>query len=155
MRTSSDTGTKNDKQSLVYKTSAGSWLYLIIPLLIGIFLLLTLTSRSFHFIALVLLFMYFMQQWLGKQFYLYEDKLIIKYPFSFLLKDKKYLLDNILYLHFKSSNAMYDRPRVLIKCIGKSPKRLHFEANEDEIQDLIDELRDLNIEVKVTSHVWE
>jgi hypothetical protein len=98
---------------------------------------------------------YITLQLLTKKFKLHERYLVIKFPLGFVNRNRWHKISCIKEIHFKSNNAPADPDRVLIDHYNRNwKKRYYFSCDRNDVQKLIDILRDKGVDVKVTSHVW-
>jgi hypothetical protein len=130
-------------------------LYLIVMLIMFVvFYLMENITFTIIQAPVVALGLYIIQQFLIKKFTLYDDHILISYPCSFILKNREIKLKDIRYIKFLSNNAAFDPNRVKIKYKNNRSETYYFNGHK-EYQLMIDELRKLDVEVNVNSHLWK
>lgn len=131
-------------------------LYIFIWIIYIIFVLIKseLTLNTLRYLVYISFGIYIIQQLILKNFILYDQKLIIYYPASLILRKHIVFLNKVQNIKFLSNNSAYDPSRIIIQFKDGRKRTFYFVGNK-EYQQIIDELKKIGINVYVKSHLWK
>ena len=151
-------------KSYIYKTKIdkrGIAIGIIVFLAIYIFIL--IKTRAFDLVGLsigILLFsiLFFTSQAFYATFYVYHEYLLINRPLRFFFyKNHIIRYDEIIDISFRTSRTSRDTNKILVRFKTK-PKRKGFQfidISNDDIQNLIDKLKESGVIVNIETGPWQ